>query len=121
MVLPHLELIRVWDGVLFIREGIYAGAIFKFRMTFPKEYPRNHPEFQFLSDVFHPLVDGEGNLDMREFFNTTTKSKHTSLNILKFVKNIFLLNSYLNIETSNNKEAGKLFNSNYESFKDKAR
>jgi len=45
MVLPHLELIRVWDGVLFIREGIYAGAIFKFRMTFPKEYPRNHPEF----------------------------------------------------------------------------
>jgi len=62
-------------------------------------------------------VDKDGNLDMREFFNTTTKAKHTSLNILKFVKNIFLLNTYLKIETSNNKDAGKLFNSNYEEFK----
>jgi len=54
---------------------------------------------------------------MREFFNTTAKPKHTSLNILKFAKNIFLLNSYLKSESSNNKEAGKLFNSNYEEFK----
>jgi len=74
-----------------------------------------------LSNVYHPLVDGEGNLDMRDFFNTTTKAKHTSLNILKYVKNIFLLNSSLKIETSHNKEAGVLFNSNYEGFKENAR
>ena len=35
VVLPHLESIRVWDGVLFIREGIYSGGIFKFRINFP--------------------------------------------------------------------------------------
>jgi ubiquitin-protein ligase len=58
---------------------------------------------------------------MREFFNTTAKAKHTSLNILKFVKNIFLLNTYLKYETSHNKEAGRLFNNNYEEFKANAK
>lgn len=58
---------------------------------------------------------------MREFFNTTAKAKHTSLNILKFVKNIFLLNTYMKIETSSNKEAGQTFNNYYEKFKENVR
>jgi len=71
-----------------------------------------------VSEVYHPLVDQEGNLDLREFFNTAPKPKHTSLNILKYVKNSFLLSSALKIETSHNKEAGVLFNSDYEKLKE---
>lgn len=37
------------------------------------------------------------------------------------MKNIFLLNSSLKIETSFNKEAGILFNTKYEEFKQKVR
>jgi len=58
---------------------------------------------------------------MKEFFNTNPKTKHTSINILKFLKNSFLLNSYLKIDNSHNSAAGKLFTSDYESFKKKAR
>lgn len=121
IVLPHFESIWVWDGVLFIREGIYGGAIFKFRMTFPAEYPWAHPTVVFFSEVFHPLVGSQGDVDLSEFVNSNPKSKHNSFNILKFLKNIFLMNSYLKIETSLNPEAGRLFKSNYDRFKEEAR
>ena len=57
-------------------------------------------------------------MDLREFFNTAPKPKHTSLNILKYVKNSFLLSSVLKIETSHNKEAGENFNKDYEKLKE---
>ena len=28
VVLPHLDNISIWDGVLFIRQGLYKGGIF---------------------------------------------------------------------------------------------
>ena len=39
-----------------------------------------------------------------------------SINILKYMKNIFLMNSHLKIETSANPQAGKLFNNEYQDF-----
>lgn len=121
LVLPHLESIRVWDGVLFVREGVYGGAIFKFRMTFPAEYPRSHPSVVFHSEIFHPLVSLEtGDVDLGEFIASNPKSKHTSFNILKFIKNIFLMNSYLKIENSLNPNAGQMFKTNYDKFKEEA-
>lgn len=121
LVLPHLDSVRVWDGVLFLREGIYAGGIFKFRMNFPQTYPSDLPSLVFQSDVFHPLVDPQtGDLDLREFVGSVPKSKQMSINILKYMKNIFLMNSHLKIETSANPTAGKMFNGDYQEFVAKA-
>lgn len=112
----------MWDGVLFVREGVYGGAIFKFRMTFPVDYPRSNPSIVFFSEVYHPLVSFDtGDVDLNEFISSNPKSKHNSFNILKFLKNIFLMNSYLKIENSLNPMAGKMFKTSYEKFKEEAR
>jgi ubiquitin-protein ligase len=75
-----------WDAVLFIHQvellreaslweiahtrsaGYYTGAVLKFTVQFPGDYPRRPPAVHFLSDVFHPLIgpqDGLLNLKMR--------------------------------------------------------
>ena len=67
------------------------------------------------------MIDPQaGDLDLREFINQTPKRKQMSINILKYMKNIFLLNSHLKIETSANPTAGKLFNNEYQEFVEKA-
>ena len=48
-----------WDGVAFLRHGVYQGGLFKFRIGIPKAYPNIAPKLTFLSRVFHPLVDEE--------------------------------------------------------------
>ncbi|KAF4550039.1 Ubiquitin-conjugating enzyme-like protein 8 [Elsinoe fawcettii] len=45
-----------WEGVLFVRKGPYAPAVFRFSIYFPVQYPTRPPLISFLSDVFHPLV-----------------------------------------------------------------
>ena len=67
------------------------------------------------------MVDPQiGDLDLREFVGSVPKSKQMSINILKYMKNIFLMNSHLKIETSANPTAGKMFNSDYQEFVAKA-
>ena len=36
-----------WHGVYFCKQGIYADAIIKFRMDFPKSYPKAMPRVVF--------------------------------------------------------------------------
>ena len=38
-VMPSLESLRVWHGVIFVRKGVYQGGVFKFRVDLPPEYP----------------------------------------------------------------------------------
>ncbi len=40
--------------------GYYAGAILRFRLTFPDDYPDKIPTVQFVTDIFHPLIDQKG-------------------------------------------------------------
>ena len=41
---------------LMLREGPYAPAILRFRITFPPDHPTSPPCITFTSDIFHPLV-----------------------------------------------------------------
>ena len=58
-VLPH-EL-RLWSGVIFVRQGVYRDGIFKFRVIIPTNYPADDacPTVVFDTPVFHPLVNPE--------------------------------------------------------------
>ncbi|KAK3113446.1 hypothetical protein LTR53_009252 [Teratosphaeriaceae sp. CCFEE 6253] len=47
---------RAWFGVLFPRKGPYAGAVLRFHVAFPVEYPARPLVLAFQCDVFHPLV-----------------------------------------------------------------
>ncbi|KAK5031872.1 hypothetical protein LTS07_004493 [Exophiala sideris] len=46
----------LWSGVLFVREGPYAGAVLRFEIAFSDSYPDDPPLVTFSSDIFHPLV-----------------------------------------------------------------
>ena len=67
-VMPSLESLRVWHGVIFVRKGVYQGGVFKFRVDLPPEYPELDawPQVTFVvARVFNPLVHEEsGALDV---------------------------------------------------------
>ena len=59
-VIPSLHCTDVLYGVIFVRDGDYKNAIFKFKITLPRNYNCHmncHPSIQFSSEVFHPYVD----------------------------------------------------------------
>jgi len=50
-----------------VKQGLFAGGIFKFVVEFPILYPNARPSVKFLTPVFHPLVNPtthELNLDV---------------------------------------------------------
>jgi ubiquitin-protein ligase len=64
-ILPRFDDIKIWDGVIFIREGYYKEGIFKFEILIPQNYPSKPPEVNFITKVFHPLIDlSTGKLDL---------------------------------------------------------
>mmetsp|Transcript_15325 Transcript_15325/g.15210 ORF Transcript_15325/g.15210 Transcript_15325/m.15210 type:complete len:113 (+) Transcript_15325:20-358(+) len=65
VVLPHLDDIKIWDGTIFIKQGLYKGGIFKFRMTFPVDYPSKPPKVYFATSIYHPMIHKEtGDFDL---------------------------------------------------------
>lgn len=64
-ILPQFDDIKIWHGVIFIREGYYKDGIFKFEISIPQNYPSKPPEIQFTTKVCHPLIDlSSGKLDL---------------------------------------------------------
>lgn len=54
-----------WNGVLFVRSGFYEGAVFKFNILFPTQYPLKQVKVIFVNKIYHPLIDlKSGDLDL---------------------------------------------------------
>ena len=47
---------------LFPNDGVYEGGEWWVRMTMTENYPRQKPEFRFITPIFHPNVDEEGDI-----------------------------------------------------------
>ncbi|KAJ1514817.1 hypothetical protein HMI54_013450 [Coelomomyces lativittatus] len=48
---------EVWHGIYFVPPShLYAKAILKFTLAFPKNYPETPPLITFTTNLFHPLV-----------------------------------------------------------------
>ncbi|GFO43139.1 ubiquitin-conjugating enzyme e2 [Plakobranchus ocellatus] len=43
-------------------ETLYEGGVFKAHLLFPKEYPQRPPKMKFVSDMWHPNIDQDGNV-----------------------------------------------------------
>lgn len=56
-ILPSFEKKEVWHGVYFVKQGLFAGGVFKFVVEFPPLYPNVRPEVKFHTPVYHPLVE----------------------------------------------------------------
>jgi ubiquitin-protein ligase len=98
-VLPDLHSIRLWHGVIFVRSGIYQGAVLKFLIEFPGNYPLGSPKVLFLNRVFHPLIDQEtGELNLTPEFPSWRPKKDYIFLVLRYIKSVFVRNTFWNEE-----------------------
>lgn len=42
--------------------SLYENGLFKAVMVFPERYPESPPKFKFISEMWHPNIDKEGNV-----------------------------------------------------------
>ncbi len=58
-LMPHLDDIRQFYGVIFVRRGLYKNGIFRFKLTLPPSYNSlgSTPQITFTPPIFNPLVD----------------------------------------------------------------
>ena len=45
-------LVSVWNGVLFIRQGLYQEGVFKFKLVIPENYPDGDCPVSLRSECF---------------------------------------------------------------------
>ncbi|KAF8845755.1 UBC-like protein [Paxillus ammoniavirescens] len=89
-ITPSAESILVWEAVLFVHKGYYAGSVLKFLVTFPDSYPDRLPTVRFLTDVFHPLVATQtGSFNLTARFRPWRPKEHHIHDILHFIKVAF--------------------------------
>ncbi|KAF9451704.1 UBC-like protein [Macrolepiota fuliginosa MF-IS2] len=87
-VVPSSDLF-VWDAVLFVHQGYYAGAVLRFRLTFPNDYPDKMPTIQFVTDIFHPLIDPKGYFNLGAHFRPWKPKEHHIYHVLYHIKAAF--------------------------------
>ncbi|KAF7726355.1 hypothetical protein EC973_008935 [Apophysomyces ossiformis] len=88
-VMPSSDNLNLWYGVLFVHKGYYRSGVFKFRLTIPESYPNHPPAVAFLTDMFHPLVDVNGNVSISQQFPTWRPYQDYIFYVLHYLKNMF--------------------------------
>ena len=66
-LVPSFDDLRLFHGVIFVRRGAFANAIFKFTLRCPQKYNdvNTHPIVTFSSYVYNPHVHKEtGQVDL---------------------------------------------------------
>ena len=66
---------QVWNGIIFIKIGLFADGCFKFNLLIPDDFPYSRPAIKFLTPVFHPQVRENGELNLAKAFPTWTPRK----------------------------------------------
>ena len=96
-LIPSMDSLRSFYGVIFVRRGPYTNGIFKFILTLPPKYNglNMHPEIRFLSQVYNPFVDAEtGLLDLKTPYPRWDPSRHYLVTVLTFLKKIFYAKTF---------------------------
>ncbi|XP_076363974.1 AKT-interacting protein-like isoform X1 [Tachypleus tridentatus] len=105
-----------WFGVLFIRQGLYQGGVFRFTLYMPDNYPDGDcPLIVFEPSVFHPLINIEtGELDVKRGFQKWRRNVNHIWQVILYARRIFY-----KIENQNplNPEASVLYERDLELFK----
>mmetsp|Transcript_48205 Transcript_48205/g.105162 ORF Transcript_48205/g.105162 Transcript_48205/m.105162 type:complete len:339 (-) Transcript_48205:33-1049(-) len=123
-VLPCFDSVLTWQGALFVRQGLYKGAVFKFRLVLPEEYPDQGPDLYFTSDVFHPMVDPKtGQVELVSLFPEWRPGRDFAAFALPHLHRAFLRREYFasSARPALNPEARQLFLSDPAAFAERAR
>ncbi|CBZ52613.1 ubiquitin-conjugating enzyme domain-containing protein [Neospora caninum Liverpool] len=122
--IPSFDNLRVWDGVILLRHGVYQGGIFKFKIQVTAGYPADPPSIVFVSRVFHPLVDPEtSTLNIKPQFSSWRPDKDYLPMLLLYLKSIFYKREFLKGTDAEdawlNPEAAKTFREDKKTFLEK--
>ncbi|KAF8351478.1 ubiquitin-conjugating enzyme/RWD-like protein [Amanita rubescens] len=121
-IVPAAQSLLCWDSVFFVHRGAssghYAGAILKFHVNFPWNYPERPPVVQFVTDIFHPLIGPDGTLSMAPRFRPWRPKEHTVFHVLAFVKIAFSTDGLSKFKEADcaNKEAFKKSPASFEAL-----
>ncbi|XP_013411457.1 uncharacterized protein LOC106174438 isoform X3 [Lingula anatina] len=117
-VIPSAKSALFWNGVLFIRQGLYQEGIFRFSLFIPENYPDGDcPRLVFDPPVFHPVINPEsGELDVKRAFQKWRRNVNHIWQVLLYARKIFY-----KIDTKNpwNPEAAVLYEQDLDLYKHK--
>lgn len=96
-LVPSLNDLRHFYGVIFVRRGPFTNGIFKFQLRLPQKYNdvNEWPQIVFDSYVYNPHVDPKtGELDVKSAYPRWDPHRHYLVTVLTFLKKIFYLKSF---------------------------
>jgi ubiquitin-protein ligase len=96
-IVPSMDSLRKFYGVIFVRRGPFTNGIFKFKLELPSLYNdvNTHPIIQFTSRVYNPYVDPEtGILDIKTAYPLWDPARHYLVTVLTFLKKIFYAKAF---------------------------
>mmetsp|Transcript_4728 Transcript_4728/g.12127 ORF Transcript_4728/g.12127 Transcript_4728/m.12127 type:complete len:230 (-) Transcript_4728:110-799(-) len=91
-LIPSMDSLRDFYGIIFVRRGPFTNGIFKFRLSLPPKYNDTNmwPTITFTSRVYNPYVDEKtGQLDVQSAYPVWDPSRHYLVTVLTYLKKIF--------------------------------
>ncbi|XP_069677826.1 AKT-interacting protein isoform X2 [Periplaneta americana] len=114
-VIPSAQNSLLWFGVLFVRQGVYQGGIFRFCIHIPEAFPDGGcPRVVFQSKTFHPMINpSTGEMDVKSGFHEWRKNVNHIWQVVQYIRRAFY-----KIETKAplNQEASEMYEKNQEGF-----
>jgi len=96
-LIPSVDNIRLFHGVIFVRRGLFASGVFKFRVRLPEKYNDMDiwPQVKFTSFVYNPFVDpNTGEVYIRSEFPSWDPSRHYLVSLLTYLKQLFYIKDF---------------------------
>ncbi|KAK3933334.1 AKT-interacting protein [Frankliniella fusca] len=118
-VIPSAKSSLLWFGVLFVRQGMYQGGVFRFTLSVPENFPdtKSPPRITFQSPIFHPQVDMKsGEMNVKREFPEWRKGFHHLWQVLEYMRTAFYM---LDMKEPVNDECSEMYKSNPELFSEK--
>jgi ubiquitin-protein ligase len=119
-LIPSMDNLRNFFGIIFVRRGPFTNGIFKFELKLPPKYNDVDmwPEIFFTSHVYNPYVNEKtGQLDIQSTYPTWDPSRHYLVTVLTYLKKIFYSKSFADAKA--NIEAKELAETDPEAYRGK--
>lgn len=119
-LIPSMDNLRNFFGIIFVRRGPFTNGIFKFELKLPPKYNDVNmwPEIIFSSKVYNPYVDeATGALDIKSAYPNWDPSRHYLVTVLTFLKKIFYSKNFADAKA--NLDARKLAETDPEAYRTK--
>jgi ubiquitin-protein ligase len=119
-LIPSMDNLRRFFGIIFVRRGPYTNGIFKFQLHLPVKYNDVNmwPEIIFSSYVYNPYVDEKtGVLDIRSAYPSWDPSRHYLVTVLTYLKKIFYSKNFADAKA--NAEAKTLAETDADGYRKK--